>query len=388
MIDELKAVLLEIRQEREDELAKYKLVCGNDEGCYATRKAILTLELPLKTDPVSLLEARALAYREAEQERNHFLGIVNESIASQPRQLFRKEKTTNDHGAFEEFRRLFVERPEIKTMFDERNAYLSKYTKKTDRSAYALLQTWVNSAGAATARARRTLYYLLVSTLLQSYCLTSFTIKTQIPSLETIRAEDLPYILTIEAMESVINALDVEPETKRVYLSHASNLRDFLLQASPITQGCSGRKARLSLTDIEKLFEFLETRALKSSTIRAYHDVLLCRALFYAPLPEKEFFDLGAPEESSSCLRSGDATFFVPSSFLKLWKAFSFPSQLLHRKFDERQLHKKIKRFGEYAGLEFESLTPSILRLSAKSAYLIYLSLSDHVVAYLPKKNT
>lgn len=210
--------------------------------------------------------------------------------------------------------------------------------------------------------------------------------KVMIASPSSLSAEDLPYILTMEAMETVINGLDVDSSTKEVYISHARSLRSFVEKVYPVSPVFKGRRCLLSLSDAATLFEYLETRALKSTTIRAYHDVLLCRALFYAPLPEKQFFSLGAPDNTNSCLRAGKKVFFVPRSFVMLWKNFSCTDSLLCRTFDDRQLHKKIQRLEKYAGLTIESLTPSILRSSAKAAYLTYLSLSDDVLTFLPKR--
>ncbi len=209
---------------------------------------------------------------------------------------------------------------------------------------------------------------------------------SRLPKDKKLLAEDLPHILTLEAMEKIINEEDLDPATKKIYLSHARNLRLFIKKAYPNSPVMKGRRGRLSLSDAAKLFEFLETRALKSTTIRAYHDILLCRALFYAPLPEKKFFNLGPPDEEFSCLRSGNAVFCVPGSFLKLWKKFSHTDCLLGRMFDDRQLHKKIQRLGKYAELKIESLTPSILRSSTKAIYFTDLLLSDDVIALLPKR--
>jgi hypothetical protein len=147
-----------------------------------------------------------------------------------------------------------------------------------------------------------------------------------------------------------------------------------------------GRRGRLSLRDSAKLFEFLETRALKSTTVDKYHDVLLCRALFYAPLPEKKFFVLGPPDEQSFCLRSDADVFWVPPSFIRLWKGFALSDRLLSRTFDDRGLQKKIQRLGQYAGLSIQSLSPSILRISAKTAYATYLLADDRTKSQLPKR--
>ena len=104
-------------------------------------------------------------------------------------------------------------------------------------------------------------------------------------------------------------------------------------------------------------------------------------------MQEKKFFALGPPDEKDLCLRSGDDVFHIPSTFIRLWKGFSNNDSLFNRSFDDKQLHKKIQRLGKYSGLTIESLTPSILRSSAKGICFNHLMLDDTVIAHLPKRH-
>lgn len=261
--------------------------------------------------------------------------------------------------------------------------------KKTPskKNAHILINEWIRAAESdSTLQLRRVVSMVLQRWISNFYAPHSSCNNIWTLSPSTLLAEDLPHILTEKSMESVIDGLDVSFSTKEVYLSYARSLRDFVMKAYPITPVLHGRRGRLSLSDAAQLFEYLEIRALKSTKQEKYQDILICRALFYAPLPERDFFNMDPPDEKSSCLRSGDIVFCVPGSFTKLWKGFSCPKSLFIRTFDDKQLHKKIHRIGGYAKLTIELLTPSILRKSAKSICFTDLSITDDVIAFLPKR--
>lgn len=264
--------------------------------------------------------------------------------------------------------------------------YESKRNITSSKNAYTFINEWIDSTDPATANGRRVVSGVLLRWITNFYSLHPIYDNILTCSPSKLSAEDLVHILTMEIMEKIIRELDVSSGTKEVYLSHARSLRDFVMRTYPISLTFKGRKSCLSLSDAAKLFEYLETRALKSTTVEKYQDILLCRGLFYAPLSEKEFFDLGPPDEGSACLRSGENNFCVPSSFIRLWREFSTPDRLFSRKFDHRQLHKKIQRLGQYSELQIESLTPSILRSSAQTIYFTHLLLNDDVLAFLPKR--
>lgn len=365
MIEKLKTVLLKIRKEREDELEEYKSY-GVDPERYANRKAILTLELPFKTDYASIVKARASAYQKLDEERNRRLGIDCDLFGAQGERMVSLHENQS-------------------AVTEQKHIVVKRRIKEPSKNAYTFLEEWIRSAKGATVHARRTLYYVLKNWIANFYATHPRYDKVMISSPSLLSAEDLPYVLTMEAMETVINGLDVDSTTKEVYLSYARSLRDFIMKAYPISPILFARRSPLSICNAAKLFEYLEKRALNTTTIDRFHDILICRALFYAPLPTKEFFSMGPPDENSSCLRWDDNVFCIPSSFIRLWKELCCRERLFIRTFDDRQLHKKIKRLGQYAELSIESLTPSVLRAS-KTAFLGHLSLSTDVVEFLPKR--
>jgi len=134
-----------------------------------------------------------------------------------------------------------------------------------------------------------------------------------------------------------------------------------------VTAVLTGRRSRLSVEGVAALFEYLEARALKTRTIRAFQDIILLRALFYAAGARKDFFDLCMPNDQSMIGLNKDF-YPVPQSFVALCQYLPSSGRLFERRFDDRQLNKKLRRLGEYAGLN-EIVTPSIFRLFAQSVW-------------------
>lgn len=167
-------------------------------------------------------------------------------------------------------------------------------------------------------------------------------------------------------IEGILNTIEQEYKDSTLgeqYKKFASNLWLFLQGGPHLPQGKSRNKPPLNLFEAQKLFEYLEMRALKSTTVRAFLDILICRTLFYAPLPIKKMFDLRAPIESERMLVSDSDSFRVPASYVALWKAFHLNDRLFLCGFEEYLLSQKINRLGRYAGLLLP-LTPSVLRAS------------------------
>jgi hypothetical protein len=346
MLEKLKSVLLEIRKSREDDLCRYKLLCGDDPERVEKRKSILTLELPYQTDTASMLHARSIAYQEKDGARNALLGMSSAIwyLTAEGDQALKPEKVPS-------------------------------------KNAIKLINEWINSVGVGAARRRRTVW----NKLKESDQIQCFFASPSNPDgkLENVPAGELPHILSRRRVEQIIDHLDVDDSAKTIYRSHANSLLEFLSTALPVTEVLAGHRSRLSANDAAKLFDFLETRALKGTTIRAYQDILLVRAMFYAPVTEKELFDLGLPNEQSRTLQSGDAYYRIPCSFISLRKALPQSDRLLGRQFDPRQLHKKIRRLGDYAGLGM-SLTPSMLRRFAKSTLFAVLEIDGRTASSLP----
>lgn len=344
MLEKLKTILTSIREERKAKLERFTF---NSTTRFENKKAILTLELPHLTDTFTIHYAKA--------------AVCQAQIDSLPEGSIGKllhSKQLSQGSVSLILKRI----PQRSIDLEKIDTFLEKWIK-ADESSDPLFT-------------RRVFVMAVIKEIIESF--------SEKHLQERLKLEELHYILTLEAMCSIINEQDIEHHIKERYLSEARSFIDFFRKEFSISPVLMGRRARLSLNDAAVFFDFLENRALRSATVQKFNDLLLCRTLFYAPLPEKKIFELTPPSECR--LTSGDNVFYVPETFVRLWKGFSRPN-LFDRAFDDRQLHKKIQRLGKYAELKIDSLTPSILRLSGESAYENYLSLSDDVVALLPKRN-
>lgn len=230
--------------------------------------------------------------------------------------------------------------------------------KKRKQTAYKIIQQWIHSGLPEELETRSSF-----CSFLQHYHILSYHRDLGYKA-EVIKSEELSKFVSLENIQHCINAYPPEENLKQKYLNYAENLFVFINQGLyahvPIP-----KKQPLSLIEAGKFFEYLEERALKSTTIRAYTDIILCRTLLYASLPAKKMFELGPPKSKTSrwWLQSDDTLFQVPRSFVTLWKALSLKDRLLPKAFNEDQLSKKINRLGKYAGLQ-TALNPSTLRNS------------------------
>lgn len=119
-----------------------------------------------------------------------------------------------------------------------------------------------------------------------------------------------------------------------------------------------------SLKDLADFLEWLEKRALRSTTVRKYNDLLICRALIHAPIPVSQFIALPAPDAHQE-IQSNSRSFQVPGTFMKFWKAFGeknylLPASVRAWKNVEKRLDTLTSRRGKKAGLS-DRLAPGVL---------------------------
>lgn len=325
MLNNFKNILTQIRKARERELAEYEDILGGRSGDYQihelrVREAILRLELPFKTDIVSIMEARGSLYEEKDNKRS----------------------------------------------------------KKIKKTAHQVIDEWRNdSESRDTRQARRSFCHLLKGGGLLLYH------HDHGSESEAVPAKDLPKILTRKSMLNFIDGLNIANSSKETFRGYANSLYEFLTKDLDLSQLMYAQENLLSLSDANKFFEFLECRALKSTTIRAFEDLFICRALTYIPLPAKRLFSLKAPDELNKCLNLEENKIMLPQSFIDLWKCFSIYDLLFPCKLNERLLHQKIRRLGDYAELSI-TLTPSILRSSLYSICYNNLYINSEVIHKLP----
>lgn len=368
MLDLPKSILLKIREEREKALTKHRITCSalmngppdRNADFYSKRRALLALELPFETDPASIMRARSSAFQQREVERDTFLNIRSEIDISIKKNVNSGEEIT-----------------------------CGRAKKLQGKSAYVLLEEWINSpSNEETSKARRTLVNALKPGIQNFYH--QHPAYTHLPnfSLASVSASELADVVTWERIEEAINTMKIETTTKDAYRSHGRNLVNFLSKSRSSAPCVLGPDTELSVADAEKIFDYLEVRALKSSTPRAFEDLLLVRALFYIPIESRALFEIGAPDEETRSVLHEGKPYYLPNSFISLRNALFPSNKLLKGKFSEKlldnQLYKKINRLGRYAGLSTD-LTPSKFRQFAKSVLTI-AEIDERTVIYLPRR--
>jgi hypothetical protein len=176
--------------------------------------------------------------------------------------------------------------------------------------------------------------------------------------------EEFSKVFPLEEMISCVEKGNLNDEFKRYYKSLAEDLHNYINKDLSFVPLIRKRYPTASRSAMVQFFDYLENRALKGSTIRAFEDLLLCRVIEYTPLPTKKLFSIGAPK--GQIYEFEGNSFWVPQSFMKLQGLVSESERLISRVFSENQLSKKIKRLGKYAGIS-EKFNFSVLRNSIGS---------------------
>ncbi len=176
--------------------------------------------------------------------------------------------------------------------------------------------------------------------------------------------EEFSKAFPLEEMIHCIEKASLSNEFKRHYKSFAESLYSYICEDLFFSPLIRKRYPSVTRSEMVQFFDYLEKRALKSSTIRAFEDLLLCRVIQYTPLPTKKLFSLGAPK--GQIYEFENNSFWVPLSFVKLHGLVSETERLISRPFSENQLSKKIKRLGKYAGISAK-FNFSVLRNSIGS---------------------
>jgi hypothetical protein len=171
-----------------------------------------------------------------------------------------------------------------------------------------------------------------------------------VPKVYTL--EQFSKAFPLEEVFSCIEKSNNNEEVKRHYEYLAESLYNDINKDLFVYPLIRKRYPGASRSEMVQFFSYLEERALKSSTIRTFEDLLLCRVIEYTPLPTKKLFSLGAPK--GQIYEFEGNSFWVPLSFVKLHGLVAASERLISRAFSENQLSKKIKRLGSYAGLPRE----------------------------------
>lgn len=286
---------------------------------------------------------------------------------------------------------LFLEPPFSIKQFDRMVTYekcanedREKIQNKRHKTAYRIIQEWIYTGSNGIAQVREEFCrYLNSHGLLEFHHY--FESSSYIPT--PITAEELSERFHAYSVTEWINESRLEDTLKKTYLDMTAELEAHIKKDLYITPIQIFKKAQpLTLAELAHLFECLEKRALRSTTVRAFTDILIARALVYAPLPAKKLFSLPPPTKSPQgwVLTCDNKPFSVPYSFVKLSQALSSPTRLLPKVLSEDLLSKKIRNLGRYAEIS-TTLNPSILRLSLESL-MTDLKLNSRAADLLPRR--
>ena len=324
MLYHLKETLLKIRKNREQAIIQAKAKAEKLPDPKKIRIepiSLIPLDLPFKTDPISIFEARGAAYKIKDARRNEKLG---KTIY----QVIQEWQSTGSQDN------------------QEKKIFLCTLLKESKSLAYH------HDHGDHTSP-------ILVSEFSDQF--------------------------SQNIMQNCIDNSKLDEANKKKLSYFLENLFNYVKKDLLVTPVLLKRNKSLSLPDAVKFFEYLECRALKSTTVRAYADILLCRTLFFIPLPAKKLFSLNPPDEKTLSINTISESLRVPESFVELWKCFEIKDRLLPRVLDEKQLHKKIARLGEYAELSIP-LNPSILRSAMEDICQNELHIDPIVMKLLPSR--
>jgi hypothetical protein len=249
---------------------------------------------------------------------------------------------------------------DINKVFSRSSLYLQHAVKREEKlkqSPQELILKWKKQGNNAEEAARVAFCDFLQQSGVQYYHYHEGT-----PQAYTI--EEFSKLFPLAEVISCIERSSLNKEFKKKYILFAEDLFNYINKDMFFSPLIRKRYSGVSRSSLAQFFEYLEQRALKSSTIRAFEDLLLCRVIEYTPLPTKKLFSLGAPR--GQIYEFEGHSFYVPTSFMKLHGLISASERLISRPFSENQLSKKIKRLGKYAGMS-EKFNFSVLRNSIGS---------------------
>jgi hypothetical protein len=333
-------ILEALRAERTRELEEFKIY-GNlwhDDGkeLIAHRKAILTLELPFKTDSVSL----------------------NESWVNT-----RKREKSKVENVFEK--------------------WFSSYRNFDQKDAKNSFRTTLKSA----------LHEQV------DICSNSFEVifKDKVREL-IVPAEDLNRVSVLQAFAELIERANFTEATKENYLlrldaifrpiTYENNIVSrlykqrqtrALLRSQPKLLGnklnISPNKRRVFLEticpyELANFFDYLESRYLKSNKKEHLVDLVEIRFMFYAPLSCQELHRIKMENIGSNSLVCQETHFNFPESFMELASSVKASSDTLMTK-NEKQLYKLILNLSNSCGLK-KVITPTYIKKGLQAIYLFY----------------
>lgn len=140
--------------------------------------------------------------------------------------------------------------------------------------------------------------------------------------IEAIQIEDLPLIFKPEYIRSCIEIWPIIEGTKKVYLSHLSQLTNFLLAVSP--HKAPQLHPGLSLVNTSFLFNAIENQVMSANDEKTYRTLLLLRLLFtLGDIPNEDLRHLKwrDVDEKQLILRHKNTSYPIAEALLTMLRA-------------------------------------------------------------------
>lgn len=301
-----------MRKQREQELEEYRILCskiesdvvGHPENLILKRRSILTLELPFKTDAVSVNQALI-------EEKDFF---------ENPRQVEEDLPKSTDY------------------------LYNAKYREASFENFLHSESIWPKA----------------IEIKYSSKGNITFKPAEKIPE-EDLDNCSLP---CHELMKNISN-YPLKESSKKVYHCLA---RQYItpIQEMDVHMMIAKVNRRIGIESdcLAAYFNYLEERCLKSGSLRHYRDLIEVRLLFYVPITSKDLNQckLSNINESTQLLRCRGTYHRLPTTLIELIRA-TIPEDEPLLKRDTKQLNKFVSQTSATIGLK-NKITPKLIRRS------------------------
>jgi hypothetical protein len=300
---EYRKILIEMKEQRQQELESYRSLCSEIEANMSDypevwvnkRKALLTLELPFKTDLIS----------------------VNQALKEKPPMGL----TLEDWAAHD-----------LPLNID---AYLEAKYKRASfirflRSRWPQVNVVNHSANEEE--------------------------KLDVP------LEDFIHRIPCKALLQAIESANIEESSKKVYQSYARGLIAYAKKMGIKTNVNKGIEAET----LAIYFNYLEERCLRSYSIQPYKDLIELRLLFYVPIQSTHLnlLNLSHLNSSIQLIEHQNQRFQIPKTFIDLSKSVLRKGESFLKR-DPKQLNKFVLDTAKAAGLP-SKITPSLIKHSLR----------------------
>lgn len=331
------ATLRELRQQRERDLEEHAIPCPTTKERW---KALLTLELPFKTDVVSL-NASWMPGKRKNQQQDATCCITdqtehqteNDVTYSEDTGLTGSKEAVITEGSPSEEASESESLDEVKPIPYSED-WFSDYKNHDDKAQKISVKRFLSAAGV-------------------------LPIKCQLDGeFVNVPEEDLSRLSVRRAIKRAITETSLLDSTKKTYISYLNQIYKFFYVTNK--NNCIPQPLhQIRLESLAEFFESFENKCLNSNSNILYRDFIEVKIIFYTSLSCTDLQSLSF-DPQSNCLHTEFGSYRIPHSFSQLMQTMLTPGEQLFRR-NEKQLYKCVKRIAEKCSLG-ELITPTYLR--------------------------